>query len=103
MAEKEIHHGDLRLGDVEAAEEGEKKSQEAAEKRRVLHQLKEYRKVHGLGCFEFLAKKYGREGDYFSADMARWMCYSLGRFRIETWRAVGQALDQEERSGVDNG
>ena len=65
----------------------------AQEKMAILARLKAYRKSHGLGCLEEVAKAAG--GD-FTADLLRRILLGDASLNIPQWRKLCKVLEQLE-------
>lgn len=69
---------------------------EAAEKRQILMQLKEYREDHGLGCLKDLAGRIRRVRGRAPITEATLQQLLTGDvvLEIEDWRRIGRVLDK---------
>lgn len=67
----------------------------AKEKRRIYEALRRYRDRHGLGSLEPLAEAAGQD---LTATALRWALLG-GMLPMETWRAIGSALDRLDPEG----
>lgn len=72
----------------------------AGEKQRILARLKAYRKAHGLGCLEEVAREARGE---VTSGLLRDMLIGAASPGIAQWRQVKTALDKLERAGEVSG
>lgn len=72
----------------------------AGEKQSILARLKVYRKAHGLGCLEEVAREAGGE---VTSGLQRDMLIGAASPGIGQWRQVKTALDKLERAGEVSG
>lgn len=82
---------------------GSRSQAEAEDKRAILGRLQRYRKVHGLGCLDAVAKKGGAS---VTPELLRDVLNGNVVMGIEAWRRIGKALDkleEEERKAVGHG
>ena len=88
-------------GPSETPDEGEPEGEVAftgygaKEKRRIYEALRRYRDRHGLGSLEPLAQAAGQG---LTATELRWALLG-GKLPMETWRAIGSALDRLDPEG----
>lgn len=68
----------------------------AREKQAILARLRGYRKSHGLGCLEEVAREAGTG---FTEDLLRGLLTGDSSISIPQWRKLNKALDKLEHSG----
>ena len=72
---------------------------QAKEKQAILERLKAYREQHGLGCLPQLARLGGAG---VTTEVLRDALTGAAKLPLQTWRAIGRALDKaEQQEGAD--
>lgn len=75
----------------------------AEKKRATLARLIHWRKAHGPGCLDAVAKKAGKR---FTPELLRDMCHGGMKIPDQYWRLLDRALDKleaEERKAAGHG
>lgn len=73
---------------------------QAKEKQAILERLKAYREQHGLGCLPQLARLGGAG---VTTEVLRDALTGAAKLPLQTWRAIGRALDKAEQQEVADG
>ena len=72
---------------------------QAKEKQAILERLKTYREQHGLGCLPQLARLGGAG---VTTEVLRDALTGAAKLPLQTWGAIGRALDKaEQQEGAD--
>lgn len=72
---------------------------QAKEEQAILERLKAYREQHGLGCLPQLARLGGAG---VTTEVLRDALTGAAKLPLQTWRAIGRALDKaEQQEGAD--
>ena len=69
----------------------------AAEKRRIMQRLHDYREEHGAGCWDAVSECAGTG---ITPELLRDMYNGNGKWNLDDWRRVNKALDKAEKKGA---